>query len=125
MKKLLIILLLLPIVSFSQILIKDVSRMSYLDTPKNIHKTTEVLSKMCVYIESGYLFIKDDLETLKYKVTDTYLSEDGNGRKITVYEIFIENEKYVAYVYSLRDSKFLFLRSVYDTDVSFFYEKRS
>ena len=125
MKKLLIILLLLPIVSFSQILIKDVSRMSYLDTPKNIHKTTEVLSKMCVYIESGYLFIKDDLETLKYKVTDTYLSEDGNGRKITVYEIFIENEKYVAYVYSLRDSKFLFLRSVYDTDVSFFYERRN
>lgn len=125
MKKLLIILLLLPIVSFSQILIKDVSRMSYLDTPKNIHKTTEVLSKMSVYIESGYLFIKDDLETLKYKVTDTYLSEDGNGRKITVYEIFIENEKYVAYVYSLRDSKFLFLRSVYDTDVSFFYERRN
>lgn len=124
MKKLLIILLLLPIVSFSQILIKDVSRMSYLDTPKNIHKTTEVLSNMSIYIESGYLFIKDDLETLKYKVIDTYLS-DTNGKEITVYEILIKDEKYVAYVDSVRDSRFLFLRSVDDTDVSFFYEKRS
>ncbi len=124
MKKLLFILFLLPVVSFSQILIKDVSRMSYLDTPKNIHKTTEVLSNMSIYIESGYLFIKDDLETLKYKVIDTYLS-DTNGKEITVYEILIKDEKYVAYVDSVRDSRFLFLRSVDDTDVSFFYEKRS
>ena len=124
MKKLLFILFLLPVVSFSQILIKDVSRMSYLDTPKNIHKTTEVLTNMSVYIESGYLFIKDDLETLKYKVIDTYLS-DTNGKEITVYEILIKDEKYVAYVDSVRDSRFLFLRSVDDTDVSFFYEKRS
>ena len=124
MKKLLFILCLFPAVSFSQILIKDVSRMSYLDTPKNIHKTTEVLSNMSIYIESGYLFIKDDIETLKYKVIDTYLS-DINGKETTVYEIFIKNEKYVAYVDSVRDSRFLFLRSVDDTDVSFFYEKRS
>lgn len=124
MKKLLFILFLFPAVSFSQILIKDVSRMSYLDTPKNIHKTTEVLSNMSIYIESGYLFIKDDLETLKYKVIDTYLS-DTNGKEITVYEILIKDEKYVAYVDSVRDSRFLFLRSVDDTDVSFFYEKRS
>ena len=124
MKKLLFILFLFPAVSFSQILIKDVSRMSYLDTPKNIHKTTEVLSNMSVYIESGYLFIKDDLETLKYKVIDTYLS-DTNGKEITVYEILIKDEKYVAYVDSVRGSRFLFLRSVDDTDVSFFYEKRS
>ncbi|WP_026724993.1 hypothetical protein [Flavobacterium sasangense] len=124
MKKLLFILFLFPAVSFSQILIKDVSRMSYLDTPKNIHKTTEVLSNMSIYIESGYLFIKDDIETLKYKVIDTYLS-DINGKETTVYEIFIKNEKYVAYVDSVRDSRFLFLRSVDDTDVSFFYEKRS
>lgn len=124
MKKLLFILFLLPVVSFSQILIKDVSRMSYLDTPKNIHKTTEVLTNMSVYIESGYLFIKDDLETLKYKVIDTYLS-DTNGKEITVYEILIKDEKYVAYIDSVRDSRFLFLRSVDDTDVSFFYEKRS
>lgn len=124
MKKLLFILFLFPAVSFSQILIKDVSRMSYLDTPKNIHKTTEVLSNMSIYIESGYLFIKDDLETLKYKVIDTYLS-DTNGKEITVYEILIKDEKYVAYVDSVRDSRFLFLRFVDDTDVSFFYEKRS
>ncbi len=124
MKKLLFIIFLLPVVSFSQILIKDVSRMSYLDTPKNIHKTTEVMSNMIVYIESGYLFIKDDLETLKYKVTDTYLSEDVNGREITVYEILIENEKYFTYVSSVKDSRFLYLRSLEGDDASFFYEKR-
>ena len=124
MKKLLFILFLLPVVSFSQILIKDVSRMSYLDTPKNIHKTTEVLSNMSIYIESGYLFIKDDLETLKYKITDTYLSEDSNGTEITVYEIIIENEKYFTYVSSVKDSRFLYLRSLEGDDASFFYEKR-
>ena len=125
MKKLLFILFLLPVVSFSQILIKDVSRMSYLDTPINFHKTTEVLSNMSIYIESGYLFIKDDLETLKYKVIDTYLSEDGNGREITVYEILIENEKYFTYVSSVKDSRFLFLKSLEEEDASFFYERRN
>ena len=123
MKKLILILLLSPLFSFSQVLIKDVSRMSYLDTPKNIHKTTEVLSNMSIYIESGYLFIKDDIETLKYKVIDTYLS-DINGKETTVYEILIKNEKYIAYVDSVKKSRFLFLRSDKDTDVSFFYEKR-
>ena len=123
MKKLILILLLSPLFSFSQVLIKDVSRMSYLDSPKNIHRTTEVLSNMRIYIESGYLFIKDDIETLKYKVIDTYLS-DINGQETTVYEILIKNEKYIAYVDSVKKSRFLFLRSDKDTDVSFFYEKR-
>lgn len=97
--------------------------MSYLDAPKKIHKSTDVLSNMSIYVESGYLFIKDDLETLKYKVTDSYLS-DVNGKETTVYEILIENEKYIAYVDSVEKSRFLFLRSDKDTDVSFFYEKR-
>lgn len=78
---------------------------------------------MSIYIESGYLFIKDDIETLKYKVIDTYLS-DINGKETTVYEILIKNEKYIAYVDSVKKSRFLFLRSDKDTDVSFFYEKR-
>ncbi len=77
MKKLLFILFLLPLVSFSQILIKDVSRMSYLDSPKNVHKSTEVLTHMSIFVKDGFLYIKDDLETLKYKITDTYLSENG------------------------------------------------
>ena len=123
MKKLFLILLVCPLFSFSQTLIKDVSRMSYLDSPKNIHRTTEVLSNMIIYVDSGYLFIKDDLETLKYKVTDSYLS-DINGKETTVYEILIEDEKYIAYVDSVEKSRFLFLRSDKDTDVSFFYEKR-
>lgn len=123
MKKLILILLFVPLFSFSQTLVNNVSRMSYLDTPKNIHKTTEVLSNMRIYIESGYLFIKDDIETLKYKVIDTYLS-DINGKETTVYEILIKNEKYIAYVDSVKKSRFLFLMSDKDTDVSFFYEKR-
>lgn len=123
MKKLILILLVCPLFSFSQTLIKDVYRMSYLDTPKNFHKTTDVLSNMSIYVDSGYLLIKDDLETLKYKVTDSYLS-DINGKETTVYEILIEDEKYIAYVDSVEKSRFLFLRSDKDTDVSFFYEKR-
>ena len=123
MKKLILILLVCPLFSFSQTLIKDVYKMSYLDAPKKIHKSTDVLSNMSIYVESGYLFIKDDLETLKYKVTDSYLS-DVNGKETTVYEILIENEKYIAYVDSVEKSRFLFLRSDKDTDVSFFYEKR-
>lgn len=123
MKKLILILLFAPLFSFSQTLVSNVSRMSYLDTPKNIHKTTEVLSNMSIYVDSGFLIIKDDLETLKYKITDSYLS-DINGKETTVYEILIKNEKYIAYVDSVKKSRFLFLRSDKDTDVSFFYEKR-
>ena len=123
MKKLILILLLSPLFSFSQVLIKDVSRMSYLDSPKNIHRTTKVLSNMIIYVDSGYLFIKDDLETLKYKVTGTYLA-DINGKELTVYEILIKGEKHIAHVSHVKSSKFLFLRSLEDTDVSFFYEKR-
>ena len=125
MKKLILILLVCPLFSFSQTLIKDVYKMSYLDTPKNFHKTTDVLTNMSIYVESGYLFIKDDLETLKYKVTDTYLSEDSNGTEITVYEIIIENEKYFTYVSSVKDSRFLYLRSLEGDDASFFYERRN
>lgn len=123
MKKLFLITVLFPLFSFSQTLVKEVSRMSYLDTPKNIHKTTEVLSNMSIYVDSGFLIIKDDLETLKYKVTDSYLS-DVNGKETMVYEILIENEKHIAYVDSVEKLKFLFLKSIEDTDVSFFYEKR-
>lgn len=104
-------------------LVKEVSKMSYLDTPKKIHKSTDVLSNMSIYVEDGYFYIKDDLETLKYKVTDSYLS-DVNGKETMVYEILIENEKHIAYVDSVEKSKFLFLKSIEDTDVSFFYEKR-
>ncbi len=97
--------------------------MSYLDTPKNIHKSTDVLSNMTIYVDSGYLFIKDDLETLKYKVTDSYLS-DINGKETTVYEILIEEEKYFTYVSYVKDSIFLYLKSLEGDDASFFYEKR-
>jgi hypothetical protein len=123
MKKLILILLVCPLFSFSQTLIKDVYKMSYLDTPKNIHKSTDVLSNMTIYVDSGYLFIKDDLETLKYKVTDSYLS-DINGKETTVYEILIEEEKYFTYVSYVKDSIFLYLKSLEGDDASFFYEKR-
>lgn len=123
MKKLILILLLVPLFSFSQTLVNNVSRMSYLDTPKNIHKTTEVLSNMSIYIESGYLFIKDDIETLKYKIVKIH-SVEVEGKKENVYEVLIGKEKHLASVSNYQNSRALLLESIDDTDVTFFYEKR-
>lgn len=122
MKKLLFILFLLPVVSFSQILIKDVSRMSYLDTPKNIHKTTEVLTNMSIFVENGYLYIKDDLETLKYKIIKIHNVVD-KGEKVTVYEILINKEKHLASISNYKKSRAILLESVDDTDATIFYDK--
>lgn len=122
MKKLLFILFLLPVVSFSQILIKDVSRMSYLDTPKNIHKTSEVLTNMSIFVENGYLYIKDDLETLKYKIIKIHNVVD-KGEKVTVYEILINKEKHLASISNYKKSRAILLESVDDTDATIFYDK--
>ena len=123
MKKLFLILLVCPLFSFSQTLIKDVSRMSYLDSPKNIHRTTEVLSNMIIYVDSGYLFIKDDLEILKYKIVKIH-SVEVEGKKENVYEVLIGKEKHLASVSNYQNSRDLLLESIEDTDVTFFYEKR-
>lgn len=123
MKKLILILLLSPLFSFSQVLIKDVSRMSYLDSPKNIHRTTKVLSNMIIYVDSGFLIIKDDLETLKYKIVKIH-SVKVEGKKENVYEVLIGKEKHLASVSNYQNSRALLLESIDDTDVTFFYEKR-
>ena len=123
MKKLILILLVCPLFSFSQTLIKDVYKMSYLDTPKNFHKTTDVLSNMSIYVESGYLFIKDDLETLKCKIVKIH-SVEVEGKKENVYEVLIGKEKYLASVSNYQNSRALLLESIDDTDVTLFYEKR-
>ena len=123
MKKLILILLVCPLFSFSQTLIKDVYKMSYLDTPKNFHKTTDVLSNMSIYVESGFLIIKDDLETLKYKIVKIH-SVEVEGKKENVYEVLIGKEKYLASVSNYQNSRALLLESIDDTDVTLFYEKR-
>ena len=122
MKKLLFILFLLPVVGFSQVLIKDVSRMSYLNTPKNLHKTSEVLTNMSIFVENGYLYIKDDLETLKYKIIKIHNIVD-KGEKVTVYEILINKEKHLASISNYKKSRAILLESVDDTDATIFYDK--
>ena len=122
MKQLLFILFLLPVVGFSQVLIKDVSRMSYLNTPKNLHKTSEVLTNMSIFVENGYLYIKDDLETLKYKIIKIHNIVD-KGEKVTVYEILINKEKYLTSISNYKKSRAILLESVNDTDATIFYDK--
>lgn len=122
MKQLLFILFLLPVVGFSQVLIKDVSRMSYLNTPKNLHKTSEVLTNMSIFVENGYLYIKDDLETLKYKIIKIHNIVD-KGEKVTVYEILINKEKHLASISNYKKSRAILLESVDDTDATIFYDK--
>ena len=122
MKQLLFILFLIPVVGFSQVLIKDVSRMSYLNTPKNIHNTSEVLTNMSIFVENGYLYIKDDLETLKYKIIKIHNIVD-KGEKVTVYEILINKEKHLASISNYKKSRAILLESVDDTDATIFYDK--
>ena len=113
----------MPLFSFSQTLIKDVSVMSYLDTPKNIHESTQVMSNMSIYIDSGFLIIKDDLETLKYKILKTHVIEE-DGEKVNVYEFLIKGEKHIGSISSSFNSKAFLIESVEDTDATLFYEKR-
>ena len=122
MKNLFIISVFLPFFSFSQVLIEKVSVMSYLDIPKNIHKSTQVMSNMSICIDSNFLIIKDDLETLKYKILKTHIIEK-NGEKINVYEVLINKEKHLASVAYYKKSKCLILESLEDTDSTLFYQK--
>ena len=76
---------------------------------------------MVVYLRyNGRHFNRKLVEFATSKMT----TRDSNGTEITVYEIIIENEKYFTYVSSVKDSRFLYLRSLEGDDASFFYEKR-
>lgn len=122
MKKLILILLLSPLFLFSQTLVKSVSIVSYLDTPKKIHKSTDVLTNMSIYVENGYFYIKDDLETLNYKITKTHNFVD-KGENVIIYEILIGKERYIAHIVYYKKSRALLLESIEDTDSVIFYDK--
>lgn len=123
MKQLLFILFLIPVVGFSQVLIKDVSRMSYLNTPKNIHNTSEVLTNMSIFVENEYLYIKDDLETLKYKIIKIHNVVD-KGEKVTIYQVLIKKERHIASIVYYEKSRALLLESLEDSDSTIFYDKK-
>lgn len=123
MKNLILFFVLSPLFCLSQTLIDNVSIMSFLNTKKDFHKSTEVLSNMNIYVDSGYLYIKDDIETLKYKIEGEYDIEI-NGEQTNGYEITIDKKPHLAYVVYYEKSKALKIENRSNDDITLFYEKR-
>lgn len=90
MKKLFLILLLLPLFCSSQTILKDVGRMCVVDENKNTRNCTEVVSNMSIFIENDYLVIKTDIETTKYQIDSYYV--DDNGNKLSTFDVIIDGK---------------------------------
>ena len=78
---------------------------------------------MNIYVDSGYLYIKDDIETLKYKIEGEYDIEI-NGEQTNGYEITIDKKPHLAYVVYYEKSKALKIENRSNDDITLFYEKR-
>lgn len=90
MKKLILILLLLPLFCSSQTILKDVGRMCIVDENKNTRDCTEVVSNMSIFIENDYLVIKTDIETTKYPIDSYYI--DKEGKKLDTFDVIIDGK---------------------------------
>lgn len=123
MKKVFLLIVLFPLFGLSQVLIEDVSRMSFNHPSKNIHKTTEVSSNMSVFVENGFICVKSNIESYRFKILKKYIAEDINGEK-DLYEILIGNEKYYASIVYYKNSKALMLQSIKDDDFTLYYENK-
>ena len=90
MKKLILILLLLPLFCSSQVILKDVGRMCVIDENKNTRNCTNVISQMSIFIENDYLVIKTNIETTKYKIDAYYIDKEGN--KLSTFDVIIDGK---------------------------------
>ena len=119
MKKVFFILVLLPLFSFSQTLVKDVSRISFLILSTNFHKTTEVFD-MTVYIEDNYLVMKSKVETTEYKIVKVSLDEYND----TIYEIIIDKKPHTASLFTYQESSGLLIYSKNKDEKTIIYERK-
>lgn len=90
MKKLFLILLLLPLFCSSQTILKDVGRICIVDENKNTSDCTEVVSNMSIFIENDYLVIKTDIETIKYPIDSYYINKEGE--KLDTFDVIIDGK---------------------------------
>jgi hypothetical protein len=88
MKKLILILLLLPLFCSSQTILKDVGRMCIVDENKNTRDCTEVVSNMSILIENDFLIIKSDVETTKHQIDAYYVDKKGN--KLSTFDVILD-----------------------------------
>lgn len=120
MKNLIFILVLVPFFSFSQILVKDVSRISFMDDKINSHKTTEVFD-MTIYIENNNLVMKSAVETTKYKIIDSSI----NKEKGMTYQVIIDKKPHYVYVFTYEKSTGLLIRNKKQDECTIFYERKT
>lgn len=119
MKKLILITILLPLLSFSQILVKDVSSMTFMTESPKFHKNTDVLD-MTIYIESEYLVIKSNTETTKYKIIkSTHRVNDE-----TLYEVIIDKKTHYVNIFHYQKSEGLIIINENNNETTIFYERK-
>jgi hypothetical protein len=123
MKKLIIILLLIPFFGISQILVEDVSVMSLLNKKKDTHSSMDVTTNMSIYIENGYFYIKSDIDWTKSKIIKTLKAED-TGYESDTYIIMMDGEEEQAYTFTDKKNRGLMIVNNKRKETTIFYERR-
>lgn len=96
MKKLLLLLFLMPFLSFSQVLIDRVKTSCFSSKSRNIYECVDDLSKKKIYIKDNIIYIKSDYGTDKHDVVAfCYTKGEVSGYIIEIngleYDLLIYN----------------------------------
>jgi hypothetical protein len=95
MKKLILILLFIPLFCSSQVIISNVHKMCISEDSEKTDSCSNVYSNMSIYVEDGFLVIKNDVEISKYEIDYTY-SNNEKGDLVFAFDILIDNEIFFA-----------------------------
>lgn len=90
MKKLILILLLLPLFCSSQEILSNVNRMCIVDEVKNTNNCTDVVSNMSIFVENDYLVIKTNHKTTKYPIESYYVNKEG--KRLETFDVIIDGK---------------------------------
>ena len=102
MKKLILILVLFPCVSFSQILLEKVKTVCYSDYSRNIFECTDDLSEKKIFVEKNVLCIKSNYGIEKHDVISYCCDEK---KTITGYVIDVSGIEYDLLIYYTKTNK--------------------
>lgn len=122
MKKIILILLLLPTFCSSQVILKNVTKMCYLDKSIKYEKCTDVLSGMSIYIENDKLCIKSEIDYSEYEIESYY--EDEFGNRLGTFDIIIEDRINTATIFEDSRNKVIFIHDYENKIVTEFYSRK-
>jgi hypothetical protein len=96
MKKLILILLFIPLFCSSQVIISNVHKMCISEDSEKTDSCSNVYSNMSIYLEDGFLVIKNDIEISKYEIVFTIDDEVSEGYPAIYLEVLLDEEVFAA-----------------------------